>query len=115
MRNLFALFLSLVLAVGSVSMAVAHGQTPMGDSVTICTTDGTQTVTLDRNGNPVSTSPHLCPDCLSAASAFTLLDDAQLPSRPQSARLAKVHVTTLTLPSLPAPAAQARGPPALFV
>lgn len=115
MRALFALFLSFVLAIGSVSMAVAHGQMPMGDTITICTEGGTTSITLDANGNPVSPALHLCPDCLSATSA-TLPDAESGPSLPATqgrpaefveAPSQKARGARLTPP--------ARGPPVLFV
>lgn len=114
MRALTALFLSLVLALVSVSMAVARGQSS-GDSVTICTDLGTETIILDANGNPQPSAPHLCPDCLSASTVFTLTDPISLPAAPDALHAEDGINPTHVLPSLPAPAASARGPPALPV
>ncbi|TXI00044.1 MAG: hypothetical protein E6Q73_09265 [Pseudorhodobacter sp.] len=115
MRAFLALVLSLVLALGSVSMAVARGQTPMGDTLALCIDGAAVTITLDAEGNPVSTAPHLCPDCISAATAFVL---PTLPGLP-----APVWRTWQADTRAPAPGWQsaaaliplARGPPALSV
>ena len=86
MRSFAALLLSLVLAVASVSMAVARGQRPMGATIALCTEAGTVTVTLDTSGNPLAAGPHLCPDCLSAATAFVLPDPCALPQPQRASR-----------------------------
>jgi hypothetical protein len=115
MRALTALFLSLVLALGSVSMAVAKGQPSMGTPVALCTDAGPVTVTLDGQGNPLPAGPHLCPDCLSAATAFVLPDEVRLggrhgPSRPVMALVAASLPNGLT--RVPG---HARDPPARAV
>ena len=114
MRFLTALLLSLLLAVTSVTMAVARGQEPMGQTLTLCTEDGTTTVTLDANGNPVSAHVHLCPDCLSAVTSADLPGPLALPARPLG------RATLLPLPqprilaSLARQTAHARDPPAFL-
>lgn len=115
MRAVFALILSLVLAVGSVAMAVAHGQPSMGQTLTLCSADGDVTITLDQNGQPVPEGAHLCPDCLSASTAFTLSDPVTLPAR--DLRRVSLHITlaTLALPSARHAPHGARDPPARFV
>lgn len=115
MRGLIGLILSLVLAVGSVSMAVAHGQMPMGQSIALCTNAGVVTVVLDANGNPTSESPHLCPDCLSASAAFALVETPPLPAAPMGFSALKVGCAVETQPSLTQIPAKARGPPVLSV
>jgi hypothetical protein len=62
----FSLFLALVLSWASVPMAVARAS--MAASVTICTGDGAQVVTLDANGDRVAITH--CPDCSIAAAAL---------------------------------------------
>jgi hypothetical protein len=58
----FTLFLTGLLALTSVSMAVARVQPTMGTPYILCATDGSKTVILDFQGKPVA--PHqLCPDC----------------------------------------------------
>lgn len=81
MRVVTAFVLSLVLAFASVSMAVARGQTPIGTAVTLCTAEGLVTTRLDAQGNPLPSTPHLCPDCLSVSVAFLLSAPIALPER----------------------------------
>ena len=113
MRTLIGLFLSVVLAVGSISMAVAHGQMPMGQTIELCTDAGAVTVVLDANGNPTSGTPHLCPDCLSASTAFVLVNTPSLPAAPMGFRATRIAIAPELQPSLPQVAAKARGPPVL--
>jgi len=115
MRAFFALFLSLVLALGSVSMAVARGQAPMGQQITLCTATGNSTVELDRNGKPVPATRHLCPDCLSAATAFVLPATLALPSPAGRVRGLEIRYIAATLPSTGRIPAIARGPPSRSV
>lgn len=115
MRALFALVLSLVLGLGSVSMAIARGQSAGGDSITICIGQGTETILVDARGKPRPNAPHLCPDCLSASSVFMLPDLVSLPAPPTRVQQAEVAIAGHNLANLSAPAALARGPPALSV
>jgi hypothetical protein len=115
MRALTALLLSLVLALGSVAMAVAKGQPSMGTPVALCTDAGPVTITLDAEGNPLPAGPHLCPDCLSAATAFVLPDEV----RPAVLQRTSRPVTALVAASLPNGVTRvpghARDPPARAV
>lgn len=112
MRMLTALFLSLVLAVASVSMAVARGQAPMAGTIELCTEDGVVSVVLDAKGNPVAPHVHLCPDCLSAATAFDLPVPVNLPAPVNTARALRfAHLALILAGSRPV-APHARGPPA---
>lgn len=115
MRLLIGLFLSLVLAIGSVSMAVAHGQMPMGQTIALCTDAGAVTVVLDADGNPTGKGQHLCPDCLSASSVFAEVAPPTLPAAPTGFSAIQAGFTPETQPSLPQVAAKARGPPVLSV
>ena len=108
-----ALLLSLILAFGSVAMAVARGQAPMGDTIALCTEAGAVTVTLDAKGNPVPASPHLCPDCLSAATAFDLPAPVVPVAPVSTARTLTLRHVALVLASTAPVQPQARGPPAL--
>lgn len=65
LRLCSSLFLACVLALTSVTMALARQQTAGGETVVICTTDGLKAITLDDQGNPVA-PVHLCPLCLAA-------------------------------------------------
>jgi hypothetical protein len=84
MRSFFALILSSVLAVTSVTAAIAHGQAPTGLDMTICIEGGTTTITLDANGNPVPGGNHLFLDCLGGVTAIDLPAPLALLSAPVS-------------------------------
>lgn len=79
-RSLFALFLTLILAWGSVTQAVAHSEMAGVNMVVLC--DSTALL-LDADGNPVSHAP--CQHCLAAIALAVLADPA-------------LGVTTLALP-----------------
>lgn len=115
MRSISALLLSLVLALASVSMAVARGQAPLGATMTLCSQGAAITITLDTNGSPISLPKHLCPDCLSA---FTALDQTAAPDLIAPDRLARMY-SAVDAPVLPGKTAliarKARGPPLLSV
>lgn len=115
MRSLSALLLSLVLALASVSMAVARGQMPMGATMTLCSQGQAVTVTLDANGNPITTPPHLCPDCLSAVAALDLASAPDLSAPDHALRLPASFDTPTPRRDAPQVAFQARGPPAFSV
>lgn len=115
MRSLSALLLSLVLALASVSMAVARGQAPMGATMALCSQGAAITVTLDTDGNPVSLPKHLCPDCLGA---FTALDQTTAPDLVAPDRIARalaVRDTPVLSGKTAEIALNARGPPSLSV
>lgn len=108
--RLVPLALALIVALTSLTMAVARGQgRPVGEMV-VCLGLGTISVPVDAEGRP--TGPvHLCPDAAPA-----LFVDAGLVLPPATApqglglRLAVVQKTAAT--GRNAPAARARGPPA---
>ena len=115
-RSLAAVSLAIVLALTSLTMAVARGQMHMqtagGLTLVICAGAGPVTVTLDADGNPVG-PVHVCPDCALALIA------AVLP--PDSGAVAPSHQSRLTWPvaatgsdSLDQITARARGPPRLI-
>ena len=115
-RSLAAVSLAIVLALTSLTMAVARGQmhiqTAGGLTLVICAGAGPVTVTLDADGNPVG-PVHVCPDCALALIA------AVLP--PDSGAVAPSHQSRLTWPvaatgsdSLDQITARARGPPRLI-
>jgi hypothetical protein len=111
MRALNALLLSLLLAVTSVTTAVARGQEPMGLTLTLCSEGVAQTVTLDANGNPVAPHEHHCPDCLSGLLALDL--PAPLPplARPLTRAAALALPQPIQAASAPRTPSRARGPP----
>ena len=112
LRPLSGLLLALLMALTSVTMAVARGQAPMGDPVEICGGYGQVFVTLDANGQPAAPR-HACPECLGGVTALDLPGITQAVTRPQS--LVRVAFATITViaSSLPPPQASARGPPSL--
>lgn len=112
-RSFSAVLLALLMAVTSVTMAVARGQDRMGDAVEICASFGTSIVMLDANGQPLK-SRHPCPDCLTGVTALDLQGLPFGPKPPQSAGRAIFSATAITAPSLPTPQATARGPPSLI-
>lgn len=115
-RALSATFLALVLAVTSVTLAVARaeaaGRMPGVAEVVICADGMAMTVMVDAAGNPVAPHAHHCPDCLLALAA----PDADAPgagmapavSRP----LAPLRPATAA-PFRPLLSAAPRGPPVL--
>lgn len=112
MRAITALLLSLVLAIGSMSMAVARGQAPMGAAIALCSADGVIPVVLDAQGNPQQATPrHLCPDCLSAATAFALCTAFGLPVFEQSARCLSASMAARLPTGLDRIPGHARDPP----
>lgn len=111
MRMFAALLLSLVLAVASVSMAVARGQAPMGGTMELCSEGGAVTVMMDASGAPVPMAPHLCPDCLSAATALDLTVPLVLAAPDRIARpVARAPLHTARHVATPL-TFHARGPP----
>lgn len=101
--------LSLVLALGTGTMAQARGQMAVQGFIEICAGQGTALVPLapeDMTG-----AMHPCPDCL-AAHGVALLPQAVQAARPlRAARLARPQARR---PAAPAarPRPQARAPPA---
>lgn len=70
MRGAFALFLALVVALSSVTMAQARHMPRAAGAAVLCTDLGVVSVVVDARGNPVG--PMLpCPDCIAAAQALT--------------------------------------------
>jgi hypothetical protein len=112
LRPILGLLLALLLAVTSVTMAVARGQSPMGRDVIICAGAGVSTITLDADGNPVR-ARHACPDCLMGVTA-AITPDAFAPPQPPLRRSTPLSQALPTLAAtLRARAATARGPPAI--
>lgn len=107
--RLAPLALALIVALTSLTMAVARGQgRPVGQTV-LCLAIGTVSVAVDAQGRP--TGPvHLCPD---AAPALFVADGIAPPLLPRPVR----RVTAISRPA-PAPVVvrpglppMARGPP----
>ena len=113
LRAPLALMLTLMLAVTSVTTAVAHARTIGSVELELCDAHGgTAKLLLYAAGNPIA-DPRHCPDCLAA----TLAPDgtpADLPARPLTR--SEPHVCALPIPveDETAPEPAARGPPPLL-
>lgn len=110
--SLSALLLALMLALTSVTEAVARGQSAGITEMVICSAWGVSTVTLDAEGNPVAPS-HPCAVCLAATGGALLPAVALPPARPLAAALLWLPPGAGDAASRPAPVALARGPPAV--
>lgn len=113
-RSLIITLFSAILALTSVTLAVAQHGTAGGTTLILCTSTGAQTVTLDANGNPVPAA-HPCPDCVAAIAAQGVPPAAQLPLRPLTASAQFAQTVEISAPSRAAPPAQARAPPLIDV
>lgn len=105
-RRLVPWLLSVVLALGTLTMAQARGQMAAGGFIEICAGQGTRLVPVDMAPG----AQHPCPDCM-AAHGVALLPDVVLPARPcRWSRQSVVAPARMMAP----PAAhrpQARAPP----
>jgi len=108
-RSLLAIILALLMAVTSVTMAVARGQTRVAGEVVICSGYGLTTITVDEFGNEV-TEVQICPDMalgLMAAVAHAL----PFVERPAGRVSDLILVEPRLLHSRSYVAVRARGPP----
>lgn len=111
MRALIALFLSLILALTAVTVAVARVQDGATTEMVVCAEGGAMLVTLDASGNPVERLHH-CPDCTVALTGPVL--PVQAPRH-----IARVAPIDRTMPGADLHPARtpdrpvARGPPIL--
>lgn len=109
-KLLIGIVAALVLAMTSMTMAVARGQARVAGEVVICTGYGVTTISVDAEGNP--TGPvHLCPDMVLAMMAAIAVAPA-LPTPPQGEgrRLQTVELESAQAQAFVVP--RARGPPA---
>lgn len=111
MRLLSALFLSVVLAVTSVLLAVARGQPAGVADMVICSDGAAVTVRIDAQGNPVAARHH-CPDCLTAIATAGAAPHAPLGTQVLWARVAPPSAVK-AIAIHPVRAAPPRGPPVL--
>lgn len=110
---LLSVILAALLALTSVTMAVARVQGRMSMAVELCADGAVQTIAVDWQGKPVGPH-HTCPDCLMGVTALALPQGATapLPLRGVSAvRFGRVQVAAQ--PIVP-PQPSARGPPDLI-
>lgn len=107
---LFALLLSLVLALTGGTMATARGQMALGSPMVICSGYGVVTILVDSQGEPIGTV-HPCPDCTLNA-AFALPDEPLVLCRPNTRAVALTASSASLVADWRPQAPQARGPPA---
>lgn len=106
-----ALLLGLVLAMTSVSMAVARGGMSMSGAMILCINADQQLVPIGPDGKPMDV-PHACPDCTMGALALT---EPQPLAAPEW-RMVRLYVRPLALHvhETTVQGGQARGPPSLI-
>lgn len=109
-RALHALLILTLLLTGF-ALGTARGQARIAGEVVICSGNAVTVITVDRDGNPVE-RPHFCPDMALSLLAAVAADAPALPA-PRVARPAFAAMQVASLSSRRAPAALARGPPAL--
>ncbi|MFB2530822.1 hypothetical protein ACEYYA_01490 [Paracoccus sp. p3-h83] len=109
-KPLLAALLGAVLALTSVTMAMARGQTrDMAGQIVICSGAGVTTISVDRDGHPVQ-QIHLCPDMvLGLLATLDLPDPAVL--RPQTRAEDLVPAAAPHRAAATAPQPRARSPP----
>ncbi|MGC9370764.1 MAG: hypothetical protein ACP5DX_14590 [Paracoccaceae bacterium] len=109
-RPTLAIALALMLAVTSLTLAVARGQAPAVGVIELCSGAGLAAVPVDAQGNPTGPA-HVCPD---GVAAFINVDFAVpvMPLKPlaNGERLAMARAAPVA--EAAAVAEQARGPPA---
>lgn len=106
LRSSLPWLLSIVLALGTLTMAQARGQMAAG-FIEICAGQGTRLVPVDMDLG----GQHPCPDCM-AAHGIALLPVAMLPGRPCTWSRVEVSPPRAQLAPVAVPRPQARAPPA---
>lgn len=110
MRSLFTLLFSAILALTSVTLALAQHAQLGATTLVLCSDSGPQHITLDAQGNPLPAG-HSCPECLAALAAQDL-PPAWGQLHPQHhSRQTRPTETALARPSAALIPPQARGPP----
>lgn len=102
--------LALTIAVTSVTMAMARGQTrDAAGVIIICSGAGVVQLQVDREGNPVG-PVHICPDC--ALGALDIADAPVIRLMPERAQFSLSFVIEpVSLTGVTLSEARARGPP----
>ena len=108
-RSLTALTLALMLALTSLTLAVARGQAPALGTIILCSGAGMQALPVDADGNPTG-PPHVCPDGVTALASVEMAAPG-LPVRQRRDGDRLTVVRRVALAGLHVTAAQARGPP----
>lgn len=76
LRTHIALMLALMLALTSLSLAVARGQATPAGTIALCSGAGMQMLYVDADGNPTG-PPHVCPDGVAALALVDMNPPAQ--------------------------------------
>lgn len=113
MRFVFAPLLAAILALTSVTLAVAQHSNVGVMTVTLCSDMGEQTVTLDAQGKPVQ-SGHVCPDCVAAIAAQDVPQALALPMPPLVGQIEKPLAYAAVVLTRTETPAHARGPPLMM-
>ncbi|OOY32951.1 hypothetical protein [Thioclava sp. F36-6] len=100
---------ALMLAMTSMTMAVARGQARVAGEVVLCTGYGVTTVSVDAEGKPTSPA-HICPDMVLAMMAAVALAPA-LPAPPRGEGRSVETVEPETAQAQAVLVPRARGPP----
>jgi len=108
LHPILAALLVVVVAVTSVTVAVARAQPRVADEMVICSGYAVITVYLDAQGNRVS-HPLPCPEATLAVLLPPLVPP--MPERPETRSEPVVAEPGLSQHARPVPAALARGPP----
>lgn len=108
-RPLSALFLALVLALASHSMAAARGLSGPATEIILCTGTGPVAIWVDDTGAPTG-APHICPDC--ALSLFDMAAPQAVIVISRAWQVVKITpVFSEGWPAQDCPRPVARGPP----
>ncbi|MDZ7905729.1 MAG: hypothetical protein U5N55_08140 [Cypionkella sp.] len=110
LRSLIITLFSAVLALTSVTLAVAQHSQVGVRSIVLCSSLGDQTIILDAQGNPVPFA-HPCPDCVAAIAAQDLPHAIQLPLPPLVRGMQIADFVPRIAHGRAIPVARARGPP----
>lgn len=111
-RQFAGFALALIIALTSVTMALARGQTrDATGTIIICSGAGVVQIQLDAKGNPVGPA-HICPDCAVGALAWVEAPLLVLETEGVAHRLS-FNIERMSLAGLARSEPRARGPPAV--
>lgn len=113
LRPLMSVLLAALLALTSVTMAVARVQDRMSGTLELCADGAVQTIAVDGQGKPVGPH-HVCPDCLMGVTALLPPQAAQELVLPQRASRIVYRQGRALAQTIATPQPSARGPPDLI-
>lgn len=112
LRVIFGLLFAAMLALTSVTAAVARTNAQMGTSMVICSAAATTTILVDAQGNQIKPA-HLCPKCAAGMTAAFGPDDRFVAVCSVAAKIVRHWVDRPDAGGLLPPVPVARGPPTL--